>query len=870
MNTKTKSEARRIFSLRVKKSFKYQTLLVLLFAALFVSCSCEAKAQTKVIIINEIQISGGSGKTTQEFIELYNTTGEVVSLDGFSLKKKTKTQSTNPSMLLNPMDFKGDIPAHGYFLVAHPDYVENISADAHYSAAANGAFPSIASDNTIFLYDKEGNLLDKVGYGGAQDYEHSPASNIGDKKSIERKNFQDTDDNNSDFKILETPTPLNSFYKEEVDGDGDEETVVCDGSANDVILNEIYPNTENEKNEFVEIFNTGLDCVDISKWAIKDNTETASHKTLFPEKTFLDAGGYFYVEKNLYLNNDTDTVYLLDKNGTEIDKREYKDAVRGLSYVLIEDEWLWTLSPTKGKENIFEPVDEKPSDEVDAMNPAADIDQDSKIYSDTIIITELFPNPFKSEYEEYIELYNNSGSDVDLKDWILRDASKSGKYIFPKNIIIKAQEYLAIFKKDFKFALNNSGAESVTLFDPSGKEVTKSAYDGSKKNVSYNFNGSVWRWSKFLTPGKENIFNNEPYGKIKIPKDVYEKVYADFSVGTGDADGDEVKVTWDFGDKHKSYLAKTRHKYEKEGEYNGSVKLSDGSEDIINEFKIKVEEFPHPKVRIAAVNANPEGSDTKNETITIENKSKKKINLNGWSIATGSNSKKLVNHPIREDFEISKKKSKEITSEISSFTLNNKKGKIELRYPDGEVAHEVKYKKEEGIEEGEVYQKVEGGWAWIQEISNDKLQIPNNKQSSIDNSQDHDESSVIESSVIEIQEEKDLSLVTESLVAGDAVIESSVIESSIKQSSDVETEKEIIVKDKKENKFIELNNELVEIEMFKVEPNVLGIESVREIDGKYLLIPPSSEQEHYAVVFLKDMTVDANEEINRLLNHFFK
>ncbi|KKQ79600.1 MAG: hypothetical protein UT03_C0047G0001 [Candidatus Moranbacteria bacterium GW2011_GWD2_38_7] len=216
--------------------------------------------------------------------------------------------------------------------------------------------------------------------------------------------------------------------------------------------------------------------------------------------------------------------------------------------------------------------------------------------------------------------------------------------------------------------------------------------------------------------------------------------------------------------------------------------------------------------------------------------------------------KKFANHPIKEDVEIKKNKAKEITREVSSFTLNNKKDKIELRYPDGKVAYSVKYKKEDGIEEGEVYRKIKGGWEWYQSQKSIKF-IKSIKQSvEIDitsNSSLVTENSVIKSSVSEMQEDVDSSLISEFPVTGSLVTE-------------IPVEVEV------ENKFITLNNELVEIELLKVNPRVLGVESVREVDGQYLLTPEIPEQEHYAVVFLKSISLKMNSKLNSLLNYFFK
>lgn len=347
-----------------------------------------------------------------------------------------------------------------------------------------------------------------------------------------------------------------------------------------------------------------------------------------------------------------------------------------------------------------------------------------RTYDSKIILNELLPNPLKGE-EEFIELHNFSRNDVDLSGYLLRDGSKNGKYVFPEGSRISAGGYLVKYEKDFKFALNDSGQESVYLFDPSEKLVDSMEYSGSKENYSYSFDGAKWRRTPFLTPGAKNFFQDLLDGVVKKDDKIFEKMYANFEAVTG---GKAEKFTWDFGDGRKSYKRKTRHKYEKQGKYLASLKISGDGEDNIINFEVDVLEFSHSKVRIVAINANPEGKDSDAETLTVKNKSKKKINLKGWSVKTGK--KKQINHPIKNDILIKPGKEEEITRKDCSFTLPNEKGKIELHYPDGKEAHKVAYEHNDGpIEEGEIYRKIKGGWEWVKTkaIKNDERAYPEDR-----------------------------------------------------------------------------------------------------------------------------------------------
>ncbi|MDD5463803.1 MAG: lamin tail domain-containing protein [Candidatus Moranbacteria bacterium] len=482
---------------------------------------------------------------------------------------------------------------------------------------------------------------------------------------------------------------------------------------------------------------------------------------------------------------------------------------------------------------------EEDENENDEDEEGDETDSESKIYSDKIIINEIFPAPVKnSGLVEFVELYSSSDKVENLDGWYLKD--RAGKNCaLTGNIIDPAISRFLTLKNDTDkkctLALNDTQGEFLGLYNPTDlAAVFAVSYEGSaKKGRSYNFDGSSWFWSQFLTEGKKNIFNSQPYGKVKIDDNVFENVYADFSVSTGDGDGDKIKISWDFGDGHKSSLAKTRHKYEKTGMYNGSVKLSDGSEDVLQNFVVEVKKLPHPEVKIITINANPAGADTGVEYITVQNKSKNKINLNGWSIATGW--KKFINHPIREDVIIKKDKLKEITSVVSSFTLNNTKSKIQLRYPDGKVAYEVKYKSpNKTIADGEIYQKVKGGWAWAKPKQDTiiKKQDTNNIQNSIINNQGNANIKNIEENKIE-----------------EIVVPVEIIE--------------------RENKLLVNGSENVRIKLLKATPRVLGAETVREVDGIYFFTPQIPEKEHYAIVFLKNIFLSLNLQLNNLLNFFY-
>jgi hypothetical protein len=166
------------------------------------------------IVISEIKVGPGD----DDFVELYNPTASDIVMSGWRLSKKVSTESSLVASL------SGTIPSHGYFLITNKDGASSPSANVTYAS-------SIGANNTILLYNDAGTtLVDKVGMGTATDGETASATNPADGKSIERKamgsstavsmaiggtdeflgNGEDTDNNNSDFVVRDTPQPQNA------------------------------------------------------------------------------------------------------------------------------------------------------------------------------------------------------------------------------------------------------------------------------------------------------------------------------------------------------------------------------------------------------------------------------------------------------------------------------------------------------------------------------------------------------------------------------------------------------------------------------------------------------------------------------------
>lgn len=479
-----------------------------------------------------------------------------------------------------------------------------------------------------------------------------------------------------------------------------------------VRINEIYPNPKDENAEWIEIYNFGSSEIDLrTGWRLKDKVTSMEKSYDFSKESdsILHPDGYLLIERKdskIELNNSNEVVSLIRLDGDKaitVDSVSYGITEEEESYSYDGSSFRWSSFLTPEAVNRFE--------DIPNITPTPDLAPATGEI--TIRINELFPNPKEQgDAGEFIELHNIGDTAADISRFVLRDASKSGKYVLPEGSVIAANGYLIVSRAESGLSLNNTD-ETVFLSDPSGNPVDSASYGSTKEEASYSHDGSSFRWSRYLTPAAPNRFGDAPSSKkTDIPKKAYKDVPTVFSAsGSGDR-----KYFWDFGDGGTSRKQEASHTYEESGEYAGTLTISEGIEETVKTFVVDVEKFPKRKVSIAAVSANPTGDDAESEWISLRNKDKKKVDLLGWSIATGSSKKKLSDHPIRESFVLKPGEERAVTREIAAFSLPNKKGYVELRQPDGKVLAKTSYTKEGGIEENEVWRKQDGGsWTWAHE-----------------------------------------------------------------------------------------------------------------------------------------------------------
>lgn len=121
-----------------------------------------------------------------------------------------------------------------------------------------------------------------------------------------------------------------------------------------------------------------------------------------------------------------------------------------------------------------------------------------------IFITELFPNPAGADDSEWVELYNPNDFDIALDGWVIDDEDGGSKPFAIADRVIGPQSYVVLGKEEIKITLNNTSDEA-RLFDLSGALIDSVRYDDAVEAQSYaKTDDDLWLWTANTTAGAAN------------------------------------------------------------------------------------------------------------------------------------------------------------------------------------------------------------------------------------------------------------------------------------------------------------------------------------------------------------------------------
>lgn len=551
----------------------WKKISILVFISLFIIVPAVIKANPAGhIVISEIKTTGGSGKSTDEFIELYNPTEEDLSLSGWRLIKKTA--SGNEYELVDDFGVR-IIKSHSFLLVTHPSgYLGEVMPDIYYTSTN-----SVSDNNTVIILDDASTEIDKVGLGTATDYEGEAVPNPGSNKSMERKarndsneesmndggshyflgNSEDSDNNFNDFIKRAVPEPQNSSSELEYldmvvpDIPQASDEVENVNYSNDIIISELFPNPEgSDDSEFIELKNIGSDPVDMVGWQVGDNsTRRYTIRSDDFSSAIIPAGSFMVIPKEvsrIALNNTSDAAKLYQPGGILVDEVAYEKSFENQSYSLVDGAWLWTDEITPGYENVVYINNELPkalfaiegeSFKVGQMiifdaSETEDADGDKLEY-------EWSFGDGGSLYGEKVEYSFSSAGEYAIR-LIVRD-TKGGEDEHEETLVVSDYDYSSLLVIS-ELLPNCSGpdkdCEFIELYNPESREVSLEGWQLTDLRIYYHFSEDITinaneylvierSQSKItLNNGGDTLYLLDPTGQI-INGVTYEKASVDLS-----------------------------------------------------------------------------------------------------------------------------------------------------------------------------------------------------------------------------------------------------------------------------------------------------------------------------------------------------
>ena len=295
------------------------------------------------VIFSEIAWMGTEESSSDEWIELYNRTGNDIDLSFWQIVD-----------LANQIQISFDqgsvLPAHGFYLLerTNDQTVSDIEADLIYTGSLSN------SDEAVHLFDPDCKLKDLAEADPAW-----PAGDNSEKRSMERGEDLNwhTFSGNKIHNVYGTPKSNNSApavsaeqaQQEESGEDNDDlkETSGSEGVAGSVIFNEIawMGTIASAADEWIELYNVSEEEVSLSGWEILYTpVDGEARSILFEEDVNIGSSDYFLLERSddetvsdvpadhIYtgaLNNDGGILELFDGVGNLIDKVEFLDGWSG-------------------------------------------------------------------------------------------------------------------------------------------------------------------------------------------------------------------------------------------------------------------------------------------------------------------------------------------------------------------------------------------------------------------------------------------------------------------------------------------------------------------------------------------------------------
>lgn len=330
----------------------------ILLALLPLLAALRVSAQQPVgLKISEIKLGGGD--EPKEFVEIFNNSQAVISLEGLRLEyAKTSFNSAycqatdwksnaNPASQVTTKILSGDVQAYS-FAVVEISLTDNSSGSLRLSKA---------DESQVTKYDL-------VGWGEASPcFETAPASLPATGKSIKR-----TFDNTGNLIVANEPNNSQEFTTSDTPLPGDDQCLIDDcygeitedtSSYEKILITELLPDPASPKidtqDEFIELFNPNDEPVSLDQYVLYSSSQSTTYKYII-QGIVLNPGEYIALYSSithLTLVNSTGRSWITAPDSTLLDETDwYSDNVGSdQAWAVFDGIWKVTDVPTPNAPN---------------------------------------------------------------------------------------------------------------------------------------------------------------------------------------------------------------------------------------------------------------------------------------------------------------------------------------------------------------------------------------------------------------------------------------------------------------------------------------------------------------------------------------
>ncbi len=479
----------------------------------------ETETETKepYLIISAVQITGGTGKTQEDYIELFNPTEQPFDLNSYRLVKRTAAGTTDT--LLVSWTQSTIVPPHHFWLWANSGFTTITMAPDSVSSG------TLADNNGIALrkgVSDSGEIIDSLTWGStANGFEITGLENPPANQALAKLDLFDLE---SGFE-LKASNPRNSMVEvlpeqseqepkqepnEELPVENDPPEAESDNEDQEaaeinIEIMELLPNPTGTDTgaEKIELFNAGENRVNLEGMIIDDvaPSDSLSTNAYTIQNLEIDPGEYLALTipaGNFSMNNTVgDVVTIFDGNSLALDSVVYSGTTpEAKSYTKFSDQWVWT-NPTFGQDNGSLPKeDDEQESEEEETEDLGDYDNSG------LRISELYPNPTPGD-KEFIELYNSSETETAQLSVVVLKIGEKQKFLPAEELA--PGKYFVIEQSIFPAQLRNTGQVVKILED--NTVLDEVLYMTAIKEAAYARFEDGFLWTTSVTKGNDNILN---------------------------------------------------------------------------------------------------------------------------------------------------------------------------------------------------------------------------------------------------------------------------------------------------------------------------------------------------------------------------